>query len=80
MMSLCLQISGVVVFSFYCQKVFNSFWFIGLLVFTAVLITTVSFSAPVERDLSIKQQGLLQSHLMTAAYHTKLSSRSAPQQ
>jgi len=68
------------VFSFYCQKIFNSFWFIGLLVFTAVLITSVSFSAPAERDLSIKQQGLVQSHLVAAAYHAKPSRQSVSQQ
>ncbi len=67
-------------FSFYSQKIFNSFWFIGLLVFTAVLLTSVSFPAPADHDLSIKQQGLVQSHLMTAAYHTKLSRQSISQQ
>jgi hypothetical protein len=52
------------VFRFYCQKIFNSFWFIGLLVFAAVLITSVTFSAPVERDLSVAEQQLLQPHFM----------------
>ena len=62
-------------FSFYGQKIFNSFWFIGLLVFTAVLITSVTFSAPIERDLSIKEQSLIQSHLLAVPYTGKLPQR-----
>jgi hypothetical protein len=64
MMLRCFQIPGATVFNSYCQKIFNSFWFIGLLVFAAVLITSVTFSAPVERDLSVEEQRLIQSHLM----------------
>jgi hypothetical protein len=63
------------VLGFYGQKIFNSFWFLGLLVFTAVLITTVTFSAPVERDLSIKEQSLIQSHLMAVPHTGKLPRR-----
>jgi len=59
------------VFNFYYQKIFNSFWFIGLLVFAAVLLTSVSFSAPAERDLSIEEQSMIQSHWMTVPYTGK---------
>jgi len=74
-MLISFQIPGARVFSFYSRKIFNSFWFIGLLVFTAVLITTVTFSAPVERDLSIKEQSLIQSHLMVVSHTGKLPRR-----
>lgn len=58
-------------FKFYSKKIFNSFWFIGLLVFAAVLITSVSFSAPAERDLSIEEQSMIQSHWMAVPYTGK---------
>jgi hypothetical protein len=71
---------GAVVFNFYCQKIFNSFWFIGLLVFAAVLLTSVSFSAPAERDLSVKEQSMIQSHWMAVPYTGKPPRRSTRKQ
>jgi len=71
MMSMCFHIPGAFVFNFYCKKIFNSFWLIGLLVFVAVLITSVSLSAPAERDLSIEEQSMIQLHWMAVPYTGK---------
>lgn len=60
-------------FNSYCHKMFNSFWFIGVLVFSAVLITSVTFTAQAERDLSIEEQSLIQSHWMADPHTGKLT-------
>jgi len=56
------------VFSVYCHKIFNSFWFIGLLVFAAVLLTSVTFSPPAERYGSIDEQHLTRSYFMAVSH------------
>ena len=66
---------GAGVNRFYWSNIFNSFWFIGLLVFAAVLITSVGISAPVERDLSMTQKSLMQSHFMSVSHTGKLPLR-----
>jgi len=49
-------------------NIFNSFWFIGLLVFAAVLITSVGVSAPVQRNPSIIEKNLIQSHFKAVSH------------
>jgi hypothetical protein len=45
------------------------------LVFAAVLITSVTFSAPAEPDLAIKEQSLIQSHLLAVSQSGTLPRR-----
>jgi hypothetical protein len=57
-------------------NIFNSFWFIGLLVFTAVLVTTVGVSAPIERNPSVIEKNLIHSHFKALSHTGELSLRS----
>lgn len=56
-------------------NIFNSFWFIGLLVFAAVLITSVGVSAPVARNPSVVEKNLIQSHFKAVSHTGELSLR-----
>ena len=56
-------------------NIFNSFWFIGLLVFAAVLITSVGVSAPVQRNPSVIEKNLIQSHFKAVSHTAELSLR-----
>lgn len=60
---------------FYWCNIFNSFWFIGLLVFAAVLITSAGVSAPVERDPSMTEKNLMQSHFLAVSHTGELPRR-----
>ncbi len=60
---------------FYWCNIFNSFWFIALLVFAAVLITSAGVSAPVERDPSMTEKNLMQSHFMAVSHTGELPLR-----
>ena len=44
-------------------KIFNSLGVITVLVLVAMVLTTITGSASTERDLNIRQQSLVQSHL-----------------
>jgi hypothetical protein len=44
-------------------KIFNSLGVITILVLVAMVLTTITGSASTERDLHIRQQSLVQSHL-----------------
>ena len=49
------------------MKVFNSFGFLALLVFAAVLLTSVSLSAPAERVSCAVTSGPIHAHKTPAA-------------
>jgi hypothetical protein len=69
------QNNGKDVYKTAWSKTFNSFWFIGLLVFAAVLITSVDSSAPVPRNPSIVEKNLIQSHFKAVSHTSGLSLR-----
>ena len=50
-----------------CLKIFNSLGAISVLVLIAMVLTTVSGSASVERDPQFRTQSLVQSHLVDPA-------------
>jgi hypothetical protein len=50
-----------------CLKVFNSLGVISVLVLIAMVLTTVTGSASVERDPQFRTQSLVQSHLVVPA-------------
>lgn len=50
-----------------CLKVFNSLGVISVLVLIAMVLTTVTGSASVERDPQVRTQSLVQSHLVVPA-------------
>ena len=56
-------------------NIFNSFWFIGLAVFAAVLVTSVGVSAPAERNPSVVERELIQSHFKAISHTAELSLR-----
>ena len=47
-----------------CRKLFNSIGVISVLVVVAMVLTTLTGSAAGEPDPQIRQQSLIQSHLM----------------
>jgi hypothetical protein len=47
-----------------CLKLFNSLGVISVLILIAMVLTTVSGSASVERDPQFRAQSLVQSHLV----------------
>ena len=47
-------------------KIFNSFGFIALVVFIAVLLTSVSLSAPARHDPIVNEFGLVHAHMTPA--------------
>ena len=57
------------------SSIFNSFWIIGLLVFAAVLITSVGVSAPVQRNPSVIEKNLIQSHFKAVSHAGRLPLR-----
>jgi hypothetical protein len=71
----CKNMMGTDVYKTSWGSIFNSFWFIGLLVFAAVLITSVGISAPVQRNPSVIEKNLIQSHFKAVSHTTGLSLR-----
>jgi hypothetical protein len=69
------QMGAIVVYKTFRGNIFNSFWFIGLLVFAAVLITSVGVSAPVERNPSAIENNLIQTHFKAVSHTAELPLR-----
>jgi hypothetical protein len=59
---------------------FNSFWFIGLLVFAAVLLTSVTSSSSAKRYESTDEQHLTRSYFMAVSHTGNLPQRPVRQQ